>query len=140
MLMRRGLGITRALIALNAIPANQEEIHDLPQSGPPYTNDVPDAHVALLVLKVLRNLRQLFRELGESNVDILGVAELLDAQPNQAELVIERLIDDGFIEQLDTGVSDGFGKFRATSAGLGWLEEHGAELPTVAQGFVLFAS
>ena len=138
LLMRRGPGITRALIALNAIPNDQQEKHNLPQSGPPYDRDVEDARLGLLVLKALRNLHEDFGKLNENRVDIRGIGELLDIHPNRAEVVRERLTEEGLIEQVAMGLSDGFGPFRATSAGFAWLEENGAELPAVAQGFVLF--
>ena len=122
-LRRQGLGIARALMALDEAPVGQfaQVVH--PIEGPPY-QPTDEGRLSLLMLQALANLETTFRYLKENRLDVRGIGDLLWSRSEFTERTLDRLIDSQQVEFVDPErLEDGFWSLKITEPGRRFLEE-----------------
>ena len=137
LLARRGMGLARAALALNAVPETTRHFRAvaLSSDGPPHSLSADEDAVALLVLAALRNLRLIFRDRGENRVDVRGIGELVGAHPSLSENVLERLAERREVTYEGMGWNDNFGGLTITELGRSRLGNEQPVLPPNEYGF-----
>ena len=137
LLARRGKGLARAALALNAVPETPGHFRvvDLPPEAPPHSLSVDGDMLALLVLAALRNLRLTYRDIGEERVDVRGIGELVGAHPSLSEDVLDRLVERGDVRLVGMGWKDNFGSLTITEQGRAALAATQPILPPNEYGF-----